>query len=51
MIAIQVGDQALSSVGKNPPTEAERNIIRSSGRNPSFFNSKLQEDFERLRNQ
>ncbi len=51
VIAIQLGDNALSNVGKSPPTAFERKIIRSSGRNPVNFNSSLTEDFERLRNQ
>ena len=51
VVAIQLGDNALSRVGKSPPTESERDIIRASGRNPIDFNSKLEEDFTRLRNQ
>ena len=51
VFAIQLGDNALSSVGKSPATESERDIIRASGRNPIDFNSQLEEDFARLRNQ
>ncbi len=51
IIAIQLGDNAIKNVGQNPPTKSERNIIRASGRNPVEFNTQLQEDFERFRNQ
>ena len=51
IIAIQLGDNAIKNVGQNPPTKTECNIIRASGRNPVEFNTQLQEDFERFRNQ